>query len=145
MQSIALILSLAGAASAQIINGVSMVPISAASTIAAYASSSAAAGYDSAAASSSSSYQAYGAASTGYSASSTSAAAASYTTAPPSTSTDMSYSSFMSGGYSSMDCGYGYSKASDGSCTSQSWVRGSHLWLGVGLRTDGWTVCAVSN
>lgn len=95
MQSIALLLSLAGAASAQIVNGVSMVPISAASTTAAYDSSSAAAtaAYDSSAASSSangyygsasSSAQAYSAAATGYSAASTtSAAPASYTTPPP--------------------------------------------------------------
>ena len=44
-------------------------------------------------------------------------------TAPPQTM-DMPYSSFMSGGYKSMGCGYGYQKGYDGSCTStESWVR----------------------
>src|ERR1700678_740144 len=35
----------------------------------------------------------------------------------------MPYSSFQSGGYQSLDCGYGYSKQDDGSCSSDSWVR----------------------
>jgi hypothetical protein len=48
-------------------------------------------------------------------------------TPPPQTSA-MPYESFMGGGYKSMDCGYGYNKGSDGSCTStESWVRISHL------------------
>ena len=34
----------------------------------------------------------------------------------------MAYSSFMGGGYKSMNCGYGYSKASDQSCQTQAWV-----------------------
>ena len=34
----------------------------------------------------------------------------------------MPYSSFMSGGYKSMNCGYGYTKGSDGSCQQMSWV-----------------------
>lgn len=43
---------------------------------------------------------------------------------PPPQTEAMPYSSFMSGGYKSMYCGYGYQKGSDGSCTStQSWVR----------------------
>jgi hypothetical protein len=47
---------------------------------------------------------------------------------PPPQSEAMPYESFMSGGYKSMDCGYGYTKGSDGSCMStQSWVRISHL------------------
>lgn len=41
---------------------------------------------------------------------------------PPPTMSTMDYSSFMAGGYSSMACGYGYSKASDGSCQAMSWV-----------------------
>src|SRR6266404_253151 len=42
---------------------------------------------------------------------------------PPPQTQDMSYSSFMVGGYKSMDCGYGYQKGNDGSCTNmQSWV-----------------------
>lgn len=46
-------------------------------------------------------------------------------TPPPQT---MPYSSFMAGGYMSMDCGYGYNKGSDGSCTStESWVRNTHF------------------
>jgi hypothetical protein len=47
---------------------------------------------------------------------------------PPPQSEAMPYESFMSGGYKSMDCGYGYTKGSDGSCMStESWVRISHL------------------
>jgi hypothetical protein len=34
----------------------------------------------------------------------------------------MPYSSFISGGYSSLNCGYGYYKSSDGSCQQQTWV-----------------------
>lgn len=34
----------------------------------------------------------------------------------------MPYSSFQAGGYSSLDCGYGYQKNSDGSCSKMSWV-----------------------
>jgi hypothetical protein len=44
---------------------------------------------------------------------------AQYTPPPP-----MPYESFMNGGYKSMGCGYGYQKGSDGSCmTTESWVR----------------------
>ena len=42
--------------------------------------------------------------------------------APPAQYTTMPYSSFMYGGYSSMDCGYGFTKAADGSCQQQQWV-----------------------
>ena len=35
----------------------------------------------------------------------------------------MPYSSFVNGGYSQMDCGYGYTKGYDGKCTPESWVR----------------------
>jgi hypothetical protein len=58
--------------------------------------------------------------------------ASSSTTAYDSTytsSVDMSgqgyYSTFMSGGYKSMNCGYGYSKNSDGSCSAESWWQTS--------------------
>ena len=78
-----------------------------------YGSSSAAA-YNQYGSSSSASYNQY------------SSAAAQYT--PPPQSEAMPYSSFMSGGYKSMDCGYGYVKGSDGGCMStQSWVRISHF------------------
>jgi hypothetical protein len=54
-------------------------------------------------------------------------AAPSMYTPPPVSSSDMyssmPYSSFMDGGYSSMNCGYGYYKSSDGSCKPESWVR----------------------
>ena len=47
-------------------------------------------------------------------------------TAPPSSSVDfysiMPYSSYQAGGYKSLDCGYGYKKQSDGSCGQESWV-----------------------
>jgi hypothetical protein len=43
---------------------------------------------------------------------------------PPPQTEAMPYQSFMSGGYKSMGCGYGYQKGNDGSCTStESWVR----------------------
>lgn len=35
----------------------------------------------------------------------------------------MPYTAYQSGGYKSLDCGYGYSKQSDGSCSPESWVR----------------------
>jgi hypothetical protein len=50
-------------------------------------------------------------------------------TPPPSQSSypyqQMPYSSFTGGGYSQMDCGYGYSKGSDGKCDPESWVCSS--------------------
>lgn len=70
-----------------------------------------------------------------YGSSSSSAAYNQYTSAapqytPPPQSEAMPYESFMNGGYKSMDCGYGYSKGSDGSCMSkESWVRTSHLGI----------------
>jgi hypothetical protein len=49
-----------------------------------------------------------------------------YTPPPSYQSSDpyeqMPYSSFTHGGYSQMDCGYGYKKGSDGKCTPESWV-----------------------
>lgn len=113
-------LSLAAGAAAQIVNGVSMVSM-AASTTAAYAAAT-----DYAAASSASSY--YGSsAPPAYTAAGSSveyAPPSQYTTPPLYTVTSMDYASFTAGGYSSMNCGYGYSKASDGSCQSETWVRG---------------------
>lgn len=105
MNSVVLALSLAGTAAAQIVAGqVSMV---ASSQI--YGTASAA------------DNQAY-ATSTGY----YSGAPASQYTQPPA-ATDggysmMPYSSFTQGGYKSMGCGYGYTKASDGSCQAMGWV-----------------------
>ena len=149
-------LSLAGVASAQIqVNGFSMVPASQASMMpAATAMSPAASATSSAAASSSSStsmaassatpqnnsgcsngqcggsnnqygggYNQYGG---GYAPPST------YTPAPamysPPATTQMSYESFKNGGYKSMDCGYGWQKANDGSCQQQTWVRALLIW-----------------
>jgi hypothetical protein len=75
--------------------------------------------------SSSSPYNQYGSSSTP-SYNQYTSAPAQYT--PPPQTEAMPYSSFMSGGYKSMDCGYGYTKGSDGSCMStESWVRTSHL------------------
>lgn len=62
--------------------------------------------------------------------SATTQASASQYTPPPSADggwSMMPYSSFMSGGYSSMACGYGYIKASDGLCKSASWVATRQL------------------
>lgn len=109
MKSIILGLSLASAAAAQYVNGVSMVPYP---TAASYDSSSAPS-YDG------SSYD---------SSSSVSAAPSVYTPPPVASSSSsnfydsMPYSSYQSGGYKSLDCGYGYKKSSDGSCQAESWV-----------------------
>ncbi len=109
MNSVLTILTLAGAAAAQIVAGpVTMVPSSQV-----YATSTPSAGDNHVAASSSApSY-------------SSSAAPSDYTQPPKATdggASDMPYSSFTNGGYKSMDCGYGHTKASDGSCQSMSWV-----------------------
>jgi hypothetical protein len=81
-----------------------------------------AAGYGSStpASGSSSSYPAH----TSAPSSSYSAPPSQYTAAPSdyqSQTVGMPYSSYMNGGYKSMNCGYGYSKESDGSCQTQSW------------------------
>ena len=112
-------LSLVSVATAQVANGVSAIPYSMvygtdapAATTAAASSSSPAGGYNAA-------YT--------QAASSSSSAAASYITQAPASSSSydiysaMPYSSFMSGGYSSLACGYGYQKMSDGSCQAMSW------------------------
>ena len=115
MNSVLAALTLAGAAAAQIVAGpVTMVPSSQI-----YATASAADNH--VAASSSATYMA---------SSSYSAPASTYTQ-PPATDggySDMPYSSFMSGGYKSMNCGYGYSKGSDGSCKAMSWVSRGHTF-----------------
>ena len=103
MKSIVFGLSLASAAVAQIANGVSMVSVTAAASAAPSAANNG------------------GASGSG-------SAAPSQITAAPSSSADsfyeqMPYSSYMGGGYQSLNCGYGYSKQSDGSCQSESWVR----------------------
>ena len=49
----------------------------------------------------------------------------SYYTPPPAQSSvynAMPYSSFTGGGYSQMDCGYGYKKGYDGKCQPEDWV-----------------------
>ena len=106
MNSVLIALSLAGAAAAQIVAGsVSMVPASQITTMATAANNQ---GY-------------YGSSSS----SATSSADSSVYTQPPATdggASMMPYSSFMSGGYKSMNCGYGYTKGSDGSCQQMSWV-----------------------
>lgn len=113
MNSIILGLSLVSAAAAQVANGVSAVPMSAV----------------------------YGAASSGgYGYGAPPAAtytppAATYTPpsntyAPPSQYTPPpDYSSFMSGGYKTMSCGYGYQKMGDGSCQQMSWVSSTRIEL----------------
>jgi hypothetical protein len=64
---------------------------------------------------------------------------------PPPQSEAMPYSSFMNGGYSSMDCGYGYNKGSDGSCNSkESWVRTSHLEISCAMQLmTGPIMCSI--
>lgn len=55
----------------------------------------------------------------------------SQSTPPPSESSNpyqqMPYSSFTDGGYSQMDCGYGYKKGSNGKCTPENWVCSSRI------------------
>ena len=115
MKSIFFGLALASVASAQSVLGVSMVTLDASSATSTDASSSSA-------------Y--YGSAAPAQYTGATSSSAyvpPSMYTQPPSTQTAaatdvMPYSSFTAGGYSSMNCGYGYAKGSDGSCQMQSWV-----------------------
>lgn len=53
-------------------------------------------------------------------------------TPPPAQSSypyqEMPYSSFTHGGYSQMDCGYGYKKGSDGKCSPESWWGDNNSW-----------------
>lgn len=113
MKSIIFGLSLASAAAAQIVNGVSMVSVTPAPASATPVNN-------------------------GNSGSSTDSASSSQVTeAPSSSSADfyqvMPYSSYESGGYKSLNCGYGWSKQSDGSCKPESWVR-RLFFLIVGIR-----------
>lgn len=118
MTSLLIGLSLAASAAAQIVNGFSMVPV----LVAAGAPSSEAAVVPS---------------NTDYLGSS---APPQYTGEPTPVSVKPSlitptptptqniyeqlpYSSFVDGGYKSLDCGYGYTKAADGSCQALPWVR----------------------
>lgn len=52
-------------------------------------------------------------------------------TPPPTLAASQSayYPQFTGGGYSSMDCGYGYAKDSSGKCTALSWVWDSWIML----------------
>ena len=142
MFSLAFGLTLATYASAQVVSMVPNPNLAAASGSASSASASASGSSPMSAPPAATSSS--GSDSSGYSASaspdqygqyggSSSAAYNQYTSAPaqytpPPHSSAMPYESFMSGGYKSMDCGYGYVKGSDGSCMSkESWVRVSHL------------------
>ena len=124
MNAIFLGLSLASVATAQVANGVSAIPYSMVYGTAAPAAMTAAAS-----ASSSDGYQAASMAAYTQAASASYSAAPSVATPPPSyyssSSYDvysaMPYSSFVSGGYKSMNCGYGYQKMEDGSCQAMSW------------------------
>ena len=123
MNSVLIALSLAGAAAAQIVAGpVSMVPSSQI-----YASPTAQDNHVQ-----QSSAAAY---------SSSSSAAASEYTQPPATDggySNMPYSSFMGGGYKSMNCGYGYQKQSDGSCKAMDWVSLLRAFFFLGIASVRW-------
>lgn len=41
---------------------------------------------------------------------------------------ELPYSTFMSGGYKQLNCGYGYKKNDDGHCKPESWVSGTQYW-----------------
>ncbi|THH08355.1 hypothetical protein EW145_g2769 [Phellinidium pouzarii] len=110
MNSFFVVLSVAGAALAQMsVNGASMVAYSSAA-----ASSSGGSYYGNSAPPAATAY-----------ASSTAVASYAQYTSPPSSSYDiysiMPYASMTAGGYSSLSCGYGYTKAYDGSCQAESW------------------------
>lgn len=118
MTSLLIGLSLAASAAAQVVNGYSMVPVAAdpvAATDSAYAAPTNTDYYGASAPA-----QYTGAATPVY------AAPSQYTPAPSATPNiydQLPYSSFLAGGYQSLDCGYGYTKAADGSCQALSWVR----------------------
>lgn len=124
MTSLFITVALAGAAAAQVAIGSSAIPASLAYSAAPsnagnnYAAPSAT-GYAPPPAASSADASSSGYAPPAYSSGTTLSAPPSQYTPPPDESY---YSSFVAGGYQTMDCGYGYSKASDGSCQSQSWV-----------------------
>ncbi|KAH8120027.1 hypothetical protein DFH11DRAFT_26747 [Phellopilus nigrolimitatus] len=130
MKSALVGLSFAGAAVAQmIVNGASMVTLSSSDSGAiATASSSGGSYYGSPAPAQATNYASSGgsyygssapAQATNYATSTYGASSSQITEAP---SSSMPYESMTAGGYSSMNCGYGYSKAYDGSCKAQSWV-----------------------
>ena len=103
MNALFVALSAAGYASAQYVNGYSMVSMPSDGS---YYGSSAPPQYTGAA-------------------SSTYGGSVSQYTPPPSQSSFyevMPYESMTAGGYSSLECGYGYYKASNGYCMQESWV-----------------------
>jgi len=125
MKSIIFGLTFIGAAVAQSVNGVSSVPASTQASGSASGSSSQATSSQASNSGSSS----YGYSPAAYTGSPSSSAAPSQYTPPPPASMSAMYSqqqqyytSFMAGGYKSMDCGYGYQKGSDGGCSAMSWV-----------------------
>jgi hypothetical protein len=109
MKSIFIGLSLISAATAQIVNGLSSVPVTAVASASAQSAAT----------------PAPSASATPPPTQPSSGVAAQYT-APPAPGQDfysyMPYSSMSSGGYSQLQCGYGYQKQGDGSCTQLSWV-----------------------
>lgn len=115
-------LTLVSAATAQVANGVSAVPYSAV-----YGSAAASTSVAASSAAASVSNVNNGASTPSATVGAYDSAASSVITAAPQSSSSydfysaMPYSSFMSGGYKSLDCGYGYSKQSDGSCKPYSW------------------------
>ena len=70
----------------------------------------------------------------------------SYYTPPPAQSSsvynNMPYSSFTGGGYSHMDCGYGYKKGYDGKCEPENWVCCPLFsWPGEPVNRVLWNLC----
>lgn len=125
MLSLVIGLGIISTATAQVVNGVYMIP--AADGV---YSPGGAVTDGSYLASVSSSYNGYSAPAQYTVASPSFYAPPSQMTSPPSYSatgiySQMPYSSFLDGGYRSLGCGYGYTKASDGSCEAKSWVIGS--------------------
>jgi hypothetical protein len=111
MKSIFFGLSLVSVATAQVVNGISMVTASGPSPTTPPSPSNS--GSSSTVPSS-----------TANSAVST-APPSQYTPAPSSSTSiyqTMPYESYMNGGYKSLACGYGYTKSADGHCQPESWV-----------------------
>jgi hypothetical protein len=144
MKSIIFGLTLISVAVAQSVNGVSSVPATSQASGSASGSSSQATSSQSSSSQASSSY---GGSPAAYTGSPSSTTAPSQYTPPPAESMSamysqqqQGYSSFMAGGYKSMNCGYGYEKGSDGGCSAMAWVRSNVCTSGAILTCYTWSI-----
>lgn len=127
MKSIFFGLSLVSAATAQIVNGVSSIPVTSVASVPAATPvpSSAAATPASGSASAPAAVTPAPGSQLSHSGAPAPAPPAQYT-APPAPGQDfyqyMPYNNWNSGGYKQLQCGYGYQKQADGLCVPFSWV-----------------------